>query len=135
MTTTPVSQETREAEVTQDDIGWATSAAQHLCSPQDSDAAIRLLAQAFARHRQQAERETLARMEPVAERYRHKKRGTVYEVVGTAELQVAEFINMPDEGDHLAIYRGEDGKLWARPYNEFHDGRFEPLPPAPEAGQ
>ncbi|QOV92589.1 hypothetical protein [Novosphingobium sp. ES2-1] len=54
--TTTVSQEAREAGVTQDDIGWATSAAQHLCSSQDRDAAIRLLAQAFARHRQSAER-------------------------------------------------------------------------------
>ena len=42
-------------EVTQDDIGWATSAAQHLCHPIDSPAAIRLLADAFARHRIAAE--------------------------------------------------------------------------------
>ena len=59
------------------------------------------------------------------ERYRHKKRGTVYEVIGSAELQVAGLA--PDEGDHLAVYRGEDGKLWARPYDEFHDGRFEAM--------
>lgn len=37
--------------VTQADIGWAESAAQHLCHPADRDAAIRLLADAFARHR------------------------------------------------------------------------------------
>lgn len=91
------------------------------------------LIQVLARHRHQAERETLARMEPVAERYRHKKRGTVYEVIGTAELQVAGLA--PDEGDYLEVYRGDDGKLWARPFDEFHDGRFEALPPAPEAGQ
>ena len=59
------------------------------------------------------------------ERYQHKKRGTVYEVIGSAELQVAGLA--PDEGDHLAVYRGEDGKLWARPYDEFHDGRFEAM--------
>lgn len=55
-----------EVRVSQADVGWATSAAQHLCSPQDRDAAIRLLAQTFARHRAQAERDTLGRMEPVA---------------------------------------------------------------------
>ena len=65
------------------------------------------------------------------ERYRHKKRGTVYEVIGSAELQVAGLA--PDEGDHLAVYRGEDGKLWARPYDEFHDGRFEALSKGPKA--
>lgn len=184
-----------EVKVSQADVGWATSAAQHLCSPQDRDAAIRLLAQTFARHRHQAEREeeeaykigigegrqemvreidlatggdgefrwstepdrhcpceeamkarvierfhqaereTLARMEPVAARYRHKKRGTVYEVIGEAELQVANTRYTPGEGDFLVVYRGEDGKLWARWDEEFHDGRFEALPPAPEAGQ
>ncbi|MBH9537547.1 hypothetical protein [Novosphingopyxis sp. YJ-S2-01] len=42
---------TDDVKVTQADIGWATSAAQHLCAKQDRPAAIRLLADAFARHR------------------------------------------------------------------------------------
>lgn len=70
-----------EVKVSQADVGWATSAAQHLCSTQDRDAAIRLLAQAFARHRHQAERETLARMEPVAWMYEY--RGGVVAVTAT----------------------------------------------------
>lgn len=56
-------------------------------------------------------------------KYRHRKRGTEYEVIGTAEVQTASRIF---EGDKLEIYCGEDGKLWARPHAEFHDGRFVP---------
>ena len=56
------------------------------------------------------------------EMYRHKKRGTLYEMIGTAELQAEQ----PQcEHAELAIYLGEDGKLWARNTAEFHDGRFE----------
>lgn len=69
------------------------------------------------------------------ERYRHKKRGTTYEVVGVAELQVA-LPPDPTEGAKLVVYRCEaDGRLWARRQTEFLDGRFERLPPvvtAPE---
>ena len=57
------------------------------------------------------------------DRWRHKKRGTVYEKIGLAELQAASW-NV-HEGDGLVVYRGEDGKLWARHADEFHDGRFE----------
>lgn len=60
--------------------------------------------------------------EPVAT-YRHVKRGTTYAVIGEAELQCAS--HDPSEGDELVIYRGQDGKLWARMRDEFHDGRFE----------
>ena len=57
--------------------------------------------------------------------YRHKKRGTTYTKVGVAELQ---YSNRVIEGDHLVIYRcRETGKLWARPDDEFNDGRFEEL--------
>lgn len=59
------------------------------------------------------------------DKWRHKKRGTIYEVLGDAELQ-AEPGSGVEEGWMFTIYRGEDGKLWARPTNEFHDGRFEP---------
>lgn len=63
----------------------------------------------------------VAKMGP---RYRHKKRGTEYEVIAVAELQCASGLN-PSEGDGLMIYRGDDGKVWARIADEFHDGRFE----------
>lgn len=58
-------------------------------------------------------------------RYRHVKRGTVYTVVGEAELQTATGALV--DGSALVVYRGEDGKLWAREEGEFHDGRFEAL--------
>ena len=28
------------------------------------------------------------------------------------------------DGQELVVYQGKDGRLWARPINEFHDGRF-----------
>lgn len=63
-----------------------------------------------------------------AARYRHVKRGTVYEVVGEAELQTATGALV--DGSALVVYRGDDGKLWAREEGEFHDGRFAALSPA-----
>jgi len=57
-------------------------------------------------------------------RYRHVKRGTVYEIVGRAELQVNN-IALAD-GATMVFYRGEDGKLWVRGEAEFMDGRFVP---------
>jgi len=61
----------------------------------------------------------------LAPRYRHKKRGTTYEMIGTDSLQANADIS---EGCNLCIYRDEvDGKLWARPVGEFLDGRFSPL--------
>ena len=62
-------------------------------------------------------------------RWRHKKRGTTYEEIGRAELQIAA--GAVFEGDTLVVYRGEDGKLWARGEREFEDGRFERLPELP----
>lgn len=55
---------------------------------------------------------------------RHKKRGTTYAVIGTAELQMATDLV---DGSFLTIYQGEDGKWWARQEDEFADGRFEDL--------
>lgn len=55
-------------------------------------------------------------------RYRHVKRGTEYEVIGLASLQIATGDLV--DGSSLVIYRGEDGQLWAREEGEFHDGRF-----------
>lgn len=53
--------------VTQADIGWAESAAQHLCHPADRDAAVRLLADAFARHRIAARREGMEEAARIAD--------------------------------------------------------------------
>lgn len=66
----------------------------------------------------------------MGERVRHRQRGTEYEVLGVAELQIAYAPVM--EGSKLAIYRGEDGRLWAREVGEFRDGRFETITPAPD---
>ncbi len=66
------------------------------------------------------------------ERYRHVKRGTVYEVIGTGELQTASGALV--DGSAMVIYRGEDGRLWAREEGEFHDGRFEALATQPGDG-
>jgi hypothetical protein len=55
--------------------------------------------------------------------WRHKKRGTTYKVIGTAEAQVEDCIL---EGHRVVVYRADsDGKLWVRPTEEFYDGRFE----------
>lgn len=55
-------------------------------------------------------------------RVRHKKRGTVYAVLGHARLQTNS--PLPDDAT-LILYRGEDGQIWAREISEFEDGRFE----------
>jgi hypothetical protein len=62
------------------------------------------------------------------ERYRHVKRGSVYTLpFGRAEagVQCQEPVR---DGDTLLIYIGDDGMIWARPTDEFFDGRFERLP-------
>lgn len=55
--------------------------------------------------------------------WQHVKRGTSYEVLGVAELQNGNVKGLR-EGARLAVYRGDDGKLWAREEGEFTDGRF-----------
>ena len=62
---------------------------------------------------------------PAVERVRHVKRGTTYQVIGEAKLQTFGSIA---EGAMLTIYRGDNtGALWARPTDEFRDGRFVTL--------
>jgi hypothetical protein len=52
-------------------------------------------------------------------RYRHVKRGGIYEVIATAEDE-------NNRGTDLVIYRGEsDHKIFSRPAVQFYDGRFE----------
>lgn len=66
-------------------------------------------------------------------RVRHKKRGSTYEVLGEAELQISVKLpqdhggRLAEEGDRITVYRGEDGRLWARFTDEFEDGRFEEI--------
>ncbi|WP_052025667.1 hypothetical protein [Novosphingobium sp. AP12] len=60
---------------------------------------------------------------PAAARWRHKKRGTEYEVVAVGELQMSS--NMLVDGSSVVIYRGDDDRHWVRCEDEFHDGRFE----------
>lgn len=56
-------------------------------------------------------------------RWRHLKRGTVYTEVCRAQIQIATVDVV--EGSDMVVYRGEDGRLWAREEGEFEDGRFE----------
>lgn len=80
-----------------------------------------------------------------AERVRHVKRGTEYEVLGEAEAQIStqdyqsakvcgEGRRILREGEKLTVYRGSDGKLWCRFTDEFRDGRFMPAPPSSGQG-
>lgn len=62
-------------------------------------------------------------------KYRHKKRGTVYRIIAEAHIQIAT--GLYDE-DRVVIYQGEDGQLHVRKKEEFHDGRFEQLEPVGE---
>lgn len=57
-------------------------------------------------------------------RYRHVKRGTIYTVIGEGKLQCSANPLLDDQP--IVVYRGEDGQLWARGVDEFHDGRFVP---------
>jgi hypothetical protein len=87
-----------------------------------------------------AERSALSRYaRPAAEqprRVRHKKRGSVYDVLGEGEVQISRGHGGNSlkkesrrlvEGDTLTVYQGTDGKLWLRFPDEFNDGRFEEL--------
>ena len=59
-------------------------------------------------------------------KWRHKKRGSTYHVIGPAKLQASDVGGMSNN-QPMIVYRGEDGQLWVRPTDEFEDGRFEAL--------
>lgn len=60
--------------------------------------------------------------------HRHKKRGTLYRVIGEAQVQTAT----PLLDDFcVTVYQGQDGNIWVRPTEEFEDGRFEVVSPSP----
>lgn len=56
--------------------------------------------------------------------WHHRKRGSEYVMVGRGEVQAEEPLT---EAELVAVYRGQDGRLWVRRWAEFHDGRFEEL--------
>lgn len=66
------------------------------------------------------------------ERWRYKKRGSVYEVLtNSASLQCSaapEFEDMFEEDDWTVYRNVETGAIWVRPTPEFMDGRFERVP-------
>ncbi len=55
-------------------------------------------------------------------RFHHKKRGSNYTVIGAARLQFST--RLPEDGDMLTLYRGDDGTYSVRAPEEFNDGRF-----------
>lgn len=56
-------------------------------------------------------------------RWRHRKRGTEYELLGEADLQTEKPLT---DYAVVAVYRDVvSGRLWVRPIDEFNDGRFE----------
>lgn len=71
--------------------------------------------------------------------YRHKKRGTEYELIGFGRMQAENWVTHPGRGVGLpadgvdmrevAIYRSitDPTEIWVRPREEFEDGRFEEI--------
>ncbi len=66
---------------------------------------------------------------PAPKLWRHKKRGTVYEILSDkASLQCSAASDFEEmfEGHDWTVYRNiKTGAIWVRPTEEFMDGRFE----------
>jgi hypothetical protein len=60
----------------------------------------------------------------MADRYRHKVRGTTYRVLYEA-AKASSIISALDEMTMVVYQSEEDGLVWIRPASEFFDGRFE----------
>lgn len=65
-------------------------------------------------------------------KWRHKKRGTVYEIItADASMQCSAAPTFEElfEDDSWTVYRNIlTSAIYIRPTEEFRDGRFEPLP-------
>lgn len=74
--------------------------------------------------------------------HRHKKRGTEYVLIGIGKMQAEHWLDGRKAGrdsggnfhvlsvdmHKVAIYQSvDDGSLWARPIEEWNDGRFEAI--------
>ena len=59
---------------------------------------------------------------PAHQRWRHKKRGSVYKRLGQALVQTSRPLT---DMTQVEVYQGDDGMMWVRPTSEFFDGRFE----------
>lgn len=64
----------------------------------------------------------------IVKKWRHKKTGGVYIVMDEIKLQTAKPI---EDMAELVLYMAVDGTMWARPKDEFLDGRFEEIVDAP----
>lgn len=53
--------------------------------------------------------------------YRHKKSGGMYAYLGVGKLEA----NGERHVMYVPVGQLETAEPWLRPYNEFHDGRFE----------
>ena len=67
-------------------------------------------------------------------RYRHKKRGSTYTLVGRAKIQAPKDAPLTDY-EVVQIYQSEaTNEMYVRRVSEFNDGRFELIEPSPKAG-
>lgn len=62
-------------------------------------------------------------------KWRHVKSGGLYEVIASGILQVE---NKDLDDRPAVIYKGEDGRIWIRPFQDFYDGRFVVEHPKPD---
>jgi hypothetical protein len=64
-------------------------------------------------------------------RYRHKKRGTTYEIIthrASLQCSAAPAFEQMFDDDEWTVYRNVDtGAIYVRPTPEFIDGRFEQI--------